>query len=254
MIVSNLITSFLQLIFKPKIWIPLLAMLIISLAVTQAMSIVLEQPMLDIILYPDMFPSENIMSIFLTQYPIQILSSIIMAFFMTVLGIVAFSSTARISQGAKLIPAINDSMKEIRKAIGIAIIFWGALLFTLFILTIIGVITGISELIGLILLLIFAIIILLILVKTVFVLAALNKNEIKEAFDKSWKFTQKRFWKTTLYLILVGLISLIFGGIIYSAGLLLAGNVLELIILAIGETFTSVYFIAAITNYFYSKQ
>ncbi len=254
MIVSNLVTSFLQLIFKPKIWIPLLAMLIISLAVTQAMSIVLEQPMLDIIIYPDMFPSENMLSIFLTQYPIQILVSIVMAFFMTVLGIVAFSITAKISQGAKLIPAINNSMKEIRKAIGIAIVFWGALLFTLFILTIIGVIMGISELVGLILLLIFAIIILLVIIKTIFVIPALNENEIKEAFNKSWKFTQKRFWKTTLYLILVGLISLIIGVIIYSASSLLTGNILELIILTIGETFTSVYFITAITNYFYSKQ
>jgi hypothetical protein len=254
MIVSNLVTSFLQLIFKPKIWVPLLAMLVISLAVTQAMSIILEQPMLDIILYPDMFPSENIMSVFLTQYPIQILSSLVMAFLMTVLGIVALSSTARMSQGEGLISAINNSMKEIQKAIGIAIIFWATLLFALLILTIIGAIAGISEIIGLILLFIYMIIILLILIKTVFVFPALNENEIKEAFKKSWIFTQKKFWKATLYLVLVGLISIIVGGIIYSAGLLFAGNILELVILAIGETFTSVYFIVSITNYFYSKQ
>ena len=254
MIVSNLITSFLQLIFKPKIWIPLLAMLIISLAVTQAMSIILQQPMLDIILYPDAFPSETIMSVFLTQYPLEILLSVVMAFCMTVLGMVAFSSTCRISQGTGLILAVNESMKEIRKAIGISIIFWGAFLFALLILTIIGVLTGINDIFGLVLLLLFMLVIALIIIKTIFVIPALNENEIKEAFSKSWKFTQKRFWKATLYLILVALISLIVGGAIYSLGLLLAGNILELLVLAIGETFASVYFIAAITNYFYSKQ
>ena len=254
MIISNLITSFLQLIFKPKVWIPLLAMLIISVAVTQAMGVVLERPLIDTMLYPDTFPSETIMSVFLTQYPLEILTAIVMAFLMTVLGVIAFNSTSRIAQGAKLIPAINDSMKEARKAVGLSIVFWGAFLFALLILTLIGVVTGISDIVGLILFALFVLIVFVIIVKTIFVLPALNENEIKEAFSKSWKFTQKRFWKTTLYLILVSLISLILGGAIYSGGLLLAGSIFELIILAIGETFTSVYFIVAITNYFYSKQ
>jgi len=254
MIISNLITSFLQLIFKPKVWIPLLAMLLISLAVTQAMSIILEAPMMDIILYPNTFPIENIASVFLTQYPIEILSSIVIAFLMTTLGIVAFNSTSRIAQGTKLIPAINESMKEIRKAIGMAIILWSAFLFALFVLTIITVIMGINELIGLILLLFFIIIILVVIIKTVFALPALNENEVKEAFSKSWKFTQKRFWKATLYLILTALIIIIVGSLIDYVVSLLTGNILELVIIAIGEIFTSLYFVVAITNYFYSKK
>ena len=254
MIFSNLITSFLQLIFKPKVWVPLLAMLIISLAMTQFMSVVLEGPMSDIILYPDTFPSENIMSVFLTQYPVEILVAIAAAFLMTVLGVIAFNSITRIVQGSGLISSINESMIESRKAFGIAIVFWGAFLFALFCLTIIGVITGISDIIGLILFILFAIIIFVVIVKTIFVLPALNDNEIKPAFIKSWKFTQKRFWKATLYIFLAGLVSLIIGSVIYSAGLFFAGSIIELIILAIGETFTSLYFIVAITNYFYSKQ
>ncbi len=254
MIVSNLVTSFLQLIFKLKVWIPLLGMMLISLAVTQAMSLILQAPLIDITLYPDLFPSETIMSVFLTQYPVEILSAILMAFLMTALGVIAFISTAKIAQGTKLIPAINESMMEIRKAIGVTIVFWGAFLFALLILTIIGVITGISDLIGLILFILFMIILFVIIVKTVFVIPALSENEVKEAFAKSWKFTEKRFWKATLYLILVAIVSLLAGNLIAYISSLIAGNVLELIILAIGEIFTSLYFIVAITNYFYSKQ
>jgi membrane-anchored glycerophosphoryl diester phosphodiesterase (GDPDase) len=88
----------------------------------------------------------------------------------------------------------------------------------------------------------------------IFAIPALVESEVKEAFGESWKFTQKRFWKTTAYLILTGLIIIIFGSLINFAGTLIAGTFIELIVLAIGEIFTSLYFIVAITNYFYSKQ
>lgn len=229
-------------------------MLIISTAITLLMSSILERPMIDIILYPDLFPSEAIMGVFLTEYPFEILLSIVMAFAMTTLGVVALSSTARIAQGEKLVKSINKSMKEIRKALGVAIVFWGALIFALFTLTMIGVVTGINDLIGFILFIIFLIIIFVILVKTVFVIPALSNKELKEAFKESWKFTQKRFWKALLFVLLSLLISAILGTIIYSIGLALSGTIVELVILAIGETITSLYFIVAITNYFYSKQ
>lgn len=254
MIFSNLITSFLQLIFKPKVWIPLIGMLIISTAMTLMMSVVLERPMIDIILYPETFPSESILGVFLTQYPFEILFSVILAFVMTTLGVVAFISTSKISQGEKLVKAINSSVMEIRKAFGIALVTWGAILFALFGFTIVGVITGINDFVGFILFIILLVIIFVVLVKTIFVIPALNKNEVKEAFKESWKFTQKRFWKALLFVLLSLIISILLGVIIYSAGLIVAGTIFELIVLTISETSTSLYFIVAITNYFYSKQ
>lgn len=254
MIFSNLITSFIQVIFKPKLWIPLLCTLVISTAITLATSTVLEGLMTDIILYPETFPSNAMLSVFLTQYPLEILFSILLMLLMVTLGTVAFISTAKIAKGEKLIKAINSSVIEIRKAFGTTIVLLGAILFALFVLAIISIFEGVNAFIALILLTIFLIIAFVVFVKLIFVLPALSENEVKEAFIESWKFTQKRFWKAILFVILSLIIAIGFGAIIYAISTLVTGSVIELVLVALSETFTSLYFIVAITNYFYSKQ
>jgi len=254
MILSNLFASLLQLIFKPKIWFPLIGMLIISTATTAAMSILLQGLILDVTIYSNILELQPVFSVFLTQYFLEIIFAIILAFLMTVLGVISFMSTSRIAQGEKLVKAINKSMNEYQKAFGIALIFWGTFIFVIFLGMILSIIAGFNELIAIALLTILLIVFTVVFVKVVFALPALNKNELKEAIKSSWKFTNNKFWNSIIYLLLIGVILVILGSIFYQIELLLEGNVIELIVLALFETFPSLFFISAITNYFYSKQ
>lgn len=254
MILSNLFASLMQLIFKPKIWIPLLGTLIISTAVTLGMSFLLQGLILDITLYSNITDAQPIFSVIITQYLFEIIIAIVLAFFMTVIGVISFMSTSRISQGEKLVKAINTSVNEYRKAVGIAIIFWGTFIFAFFLGIIISIISGIQELVAMVLMLFLIIIAIVVLIKTIFTIPALNKNEVREAFKLSWKFTQKKFWNTFFYLILLILIILVAGSIFYQIELIIMGTIIDLPLLALFETFPSLLTIISITNYFYSKQ
>ncbi|MGI6589608.1 MAG: glycerophosphoryl diester phosphodiesterase membrane domain-containing protein [Candidatus Iainarchaeum sp.] len=254
MIFSNLFASLMQLVFKPKIWIPLLGMLIISTATTLAMSFVLQGLILDVTIYSSVLEAQPVFSVLLTQYFFEILLVLVLTFFMSVLGVISFMSTSRIAQGESLVKAINKSMNEYQKALGIALVFWGVFILMIFLGTILSLVARVNEIIAIALVGILFVVLVVVLVKTVFTLPALNKNELRNAIKSSWTFTNNKFWKSTGYLLLVGIILIIFGSIFYQIELIIQGHVIELIVLALFETFPSLFFISAITNYFYSKQ
>ena len=70
-----------QLVFKPKIWIPLLGMLIISTATTLAMSFVLQGLILDVTIYSSVLEAQPVFSVLLTQYFFEILLVLVLTFF-----------------------------------------------------------------------------------------------------------------------------------------------------------------------------
>jgi hypothetical protein len=252
MVFSDLFVSIMQIVTKPYFLVPMLILLIVSGAATVVNSWALERPFTDFVLYYDSVPTDNLVGVMLANYPIELTVMFVMGAVLSVIGMMGMLAIVRLAKGEKIVEAINDSVKDWKKALAITIIFWAAFLIGGVVFSAITMIGDLNLLLGQILALIFFIIVFVIIIKSVFAIPALSDKEAKKAIQESWKFTNKRFWGTVLIIILALLIAFIGNFAITQLGILL-GGLLELPLAIIGEAFGTTYFIVAITNYFYQK-
>lgn len=250
---KELFSTILQVIFKPTILIPLITISLLSGGINIYAGWVLERPTIDFVLYYDSIPNDNMLGVMATNYPLELIALGVIGLVMTLIGIIAITSVARIAKGDGFSSAINDSIKEWKKALGLTIVGICAFIFFGFIFAIALATIAINALLSQILFIIIAIIFFVVIVKSIFVIPLITEFDLKKAFKESWKFTDKRFWSTLALIILSGLISFIGMVIISQIGIWIPADV-ELIFFIIGEAFLSAYFITAITNYYDSKQ
>jgi len=252
MVLKDIFVSFVEVISKPWILIPMILVMIISAALSIVSTWLLEKPFLDFILYFDTIPGDNLLGTLLFNYPLELAGLAIIGIIMSTIGVIGIMSIVRMVQKEGLVDAINESAKEWVKALAISIIFWIAFLIISAIYMVATLATNINAIFGGIVILIFFVILFVILVKVVFTFPAMMEKDAKKSIQESWKFTNKRFWGTIALVLIAAIISFIVATLLSMAGLTLGGY-FEIPLDIIGEAFGSTYFIAVITNYFYSK-
>ncbi|MFA5930696.1 MAG: glycerophosphoryl diester phosphodiesterase membrane domain-containing protein [archaeon] len=253
MLFSNLFTTLLQILTKPKFFIPMIIVILASGAVTLLSGWALERPVIDLVLYYDSIPQDNLLGVMLANYPLEIATILFFGLLMTFISLIGLFSIARLAKGEKLVDAVNDSVADWKKSAAVTIIF--SLAFVIFAgaFSVALMLSAISDIVSQIVSVILTIILFIVIIKVVFVIPALTEKEVKKAFQESWKFTDKRFWKTTLLVILTSVIAFVGILLITQLGIVL-GEVFEIPFSIIGEAFGTTYFIASITNYFYHKE
>jgi hypothetical protein len=252
MIFSNLFASLIQIIFKPKIVVPAIAVLLVSVALTAVNGWALERPFVDLVLYYDTIPQDNLIGLLLINYPMEIASILIIGFIMMVATIIGVLSIARMARKAGLVDAINDSVSEWKKSFAAAIVFYAYLIILLGLMSLASWLSEINALLSVIAVIVIAIIAFVSLVKVIFIVPALIDKEIKKAVQESWRFTNKGFWRGLVFTLLAAGIAWVLWMILFQIGIF-AGEAFEIPMNALGESVALAYFIAAITNYFYSK-
>lgn len=260
MILKSIEKSAKEIIFNPLILLPFLLIGIFGIFLDNFIGIILERPLIDLFFYGNTIVQENFGFILLTQYPIEIISLIIIGMIMVALSIVAWTILSRVSNEKDFLDAVNESVLDIRNAFVTSInlyIIGFVFLFIIFLITFIGALTNIlGELVyvfvnGIIIPLIFIIAFIFLAAKFVFIFATITETKGKEVFEKSVEFSNGKTLSISILLILTFIIALIILSIFnYLSTLLLD---FDIIILLIGETIAH-SFIALTFSYYYFLQ
>ncbi len=260
MIVYSLKKTLEKMIFNPLVFLPGIALTIFGIFLSELFFTIIDKPLTDFILNYEVLVESNILFIILTQYPIELLLTLGLGLIsMTVLVIMIFS-IARFAKKESIMDAINTSISEWKKALtlgfyGIVVLFVGTVL-----MFIIGYLFEIIEAIitplqGILSLIVFPIILFggmaLILTKTIFVLPAIIDTNLKKAIQESWTFTNKKFWKALLLIIILLIASLIIG-LIGEMITAMVGADFEMILLYASDIIASTLFVLAISYYYYA--
>lgn len=249
-----------KIVFNPLTLLPFTALTIFGILFSEIIFSLNDKLITDFILNYEMLEGSNILFIVLTQYPIELFLTIIITLMSFVILIITILSITRIAKKENIIDAIDNSIRDWKKATFLA--FYSALVFFLYliILIIIGFIFQLVE--GLLPLLqnsltliLFPIIMvggmILILTKTIFVIPAIIEMNLKRAIQESWSFTNDKFWSVFILIIILMIISAIIGFMSVILVQILGSN-FELIINYAADIIASTFFILAIAYYYYS--
>ena len=248
-------------IFKPTILLPMLVLGVFVLLSELLSNWVLERPIAEIFLYPNSFSATNLLQVMLMRYPLELTTMLISGVIMIFVSVVVFISITKFASGKSVIEAINESVIEAKKSIGLTIfvIVAGFLaIIALFAITwifeqlllIFGA-TVIGDFVGLILYpLVALILVILFLTKLSFILPALVANDVRHAVAKSWEFTNTNFWKSFVFIIINLIIVYIILQIFSFIGL--AIGEFDFISSIIGTAIAVTFFILAISYYYFN--
>ena len=250
-----------NIIFKPTILLPMIVMGVFVLLAELLSNWVLQRPIADMFLYPNAFSATNLLQMMLTRYPLELTTMLISGVIMIFVSVVVFISITKFASGKSVIEAINESVIEAKKSIGLTIfvIVAGFLaIIALFVITWIFeqllLILGASllgDFVGLILYpLIALILIILFLTKLSFILPALVADDVRHAVQKSWEFTNTNFWQSFVFIIINLIIVYIILQIFSFIGLAIGD--FDFISSIIGTAIAITFFILAISYYYFS--
>ncbi len=246
-------------IFKPVIFLPMIVVALVVYLLSNLTTWVLERPITDFVLYSEAFAGTDILSVFLTNYPLETIAMLLCGIFVLLLSIIALLSMARVANGKKFVQAINESVLEWKKSLGLTI-FVLVVSFLLFILwyvvaTIFGIVSdfvavvAVTDFLLLILLPIIIFVVgLILLVRLAFVLPAFVDNNVKKAFQKSWDFSQKKFISNLVLIIVVLIITYILWNWISYIGVLVD---IEIIFDLLGDVIATTFFGLAVSYYYF---
>lgn len=248
-----------KIIFNPLTLLPLTALTIFGIFISDIIFSINDRLISDLILNYEIFEESNFLFILITQYPIEIILSLIIALIGFTLVLIAVFSIIR-STKESVIDAIDESIKDWKKAIALA--FYVGLVFFLWTIGMFLTInilqfieSTITPLKGILMLFVFPIILYgslaLILTKTIFVIVTILEMNLKKAIQESWSFTNKKFWNVFFFIIVLMIITAIIGfiGTIVTQ---IIGAEFEIIINYALEIISSTFFILAIAYYYYA--
>ena len=250
-----------NIIFKPTILLPMIVMGVFVLLAELLSNWVLQRPIADMFLYPNAFSATNLLQMMLTRYSLELTTMLISGVIMIFVSVVVFISITKFASGKSVIEAINESVIEAKKSIGLTIfvIVAGFLaIIALFAITwifeqlllILGT-SLIGDFVGLILYPIVALIlIILFLTKLSFILPALVADDVRHAVQKSWEFTNTNFWQSFVFIIINLIIVYIILQIFSFIGLAIGD--FDFISSIIGTAIAITFFILAISYYYFS--
>lgn len=249
-----------KIVFNPLTLLPLTALTIFGIFISDFIFGINDRLITDIILNYEVFEESNILFILITQYPIELILTLLTGLVGLTLVLIAVFSIIRTAKKESIIDAIDNSIKDWKKAItlafytGITLFLWTIGMFIL--INLFQLIESlITPLKGILILFIFPIILFgsmaLILTKTIFVLPAIIDMNLKKAIQESWNFTNKKFWNAFLFIIILMIISAALGflGVIITQ---IVGADFELVINYGIEIVSSTFFILAIAYYYYA--
>ncbi len=231
----------------------MLIVILASTVSTEILTTFLQRPVVDLILHSEEIPINNIVGWLLFNYPLEVIGMAVLGTVLMIISVIAFLSISRIVQKNGFFESINASVLDLKKAAGLTLLFWLVFIILsgiVWVITFAGTILPILETI---LIIIFGAIIFVILVKLIFTIPVLIKKDLRKSLQESWKFTEKKFWKSVFFVIIALIISGVIALIIMQIGITL-GESFELIFSAISEIISTTYFFAAITAFYYSKQ
>jgi|GEM_PF-3019121 len=256
-LMTNLV-SLAETIFKPQVLLPTIGVIIISAVLMALAGGILEKPVMDLVLYFDQIPQDNILGIILFNYPIEFFALVILSLFMSVVSLIGMISVSRMGKGEGLVDSINLTISEWRKALGTVIIIWVIAILFFIIGALITSLGSINEILMILLFVALSIIAVSLVIKTIFVIPALTEEkETKKAIALGFDFTNKigiiKFFSLIVFLITSIIIASFGWALIYQVGIIL-GGVFEIPSMILGEAFGTSFFVLAVTNYFYAKK
>lgn len=253
MLGSSIFSALMQIVFKPQIIFPIIVLILASAAASEVGGFMLDKPLNDLLIYSGSAQPSSPIGLFLLNYPLELLELFVLGSVMFAIGIIAFMSVSRMANEEGFFESINKSVLEGSKTIGLVILLWAIFVVAAGAFTLASAISSLESTIGLVVSIIFAIIIFIAFVKLIFVFPALIKNDLKSALQASWKFTDKKFWGSLALIIIAGFIAFVIGLILTQIGIMI-GDIWDPILSSLGDVIGISFFIAAVTNYFYSKQ
>jgi membrane-anchored glycerophosphoryl diester phosphodiesterase (GDPDase) len=262
MILGGLTESAKTIAFKPYVLIPMLIVVIVQYLMTEATTGLISGYVSDLILYGEALSQIDPVLFILGNYPLEIILLIISGIIMLFVTIIAFVSISKISNDTGFISAINSSVMEWKRNLGLVIfgllvtvLFFAIFFGILYVLDFIDTITG--GVFGALIYFIIVVALIVVLatiftVKLAFTLPAFAQGEkVRDAIQRSWEMTNDSFWNALIFVLILVIITVA----IYLLFLFLSINILELeiILLSLGEIISMTFFILGISHYYYKR-
>jgi len=249
MIFSSIGRALKDTVTRPYLLLPFAVVTIISALVWNLILGVYDKAMSDILLYSTQLTEMNLFAVVAANYLPDLLMVVGAGLLMIFLGLIAALSLARVVEGEKFVKAINDSMNNWGRALALtAVAFLFIVIFAAAMICI-DALSNLSAELAWVLLAILGIIMFIAWIKLGFAIPAAVKSKPKEALANSWEFTNDKFWKTFVFVIIAiivtGIISLIFQGIT-----ILTDPDYEWWLMEIAGMISSTFFILAMAHYY----
>jgi hypothetical protein len=154
--------------------------------------------------------------------------------------------------------AINESIADWRKALGITVIFFVVAALFAIALNLMILISTIVDWLGIVLFIGVLLVALILIIKSVFILPALTEEETtKKAIVLGLEFTNRigiiKFGVLLIFLAIAAIIAITGTVLITQVGIIL-GDMFYTPAIILAESFATTFFVCAITNYFYSNE
>jgi len=262
MILGGFIESAKTIALKPQVLLPMLIVTIFGYLLNEATIGLLQGYITDLVLYGEVVSQINPVIYILGNYPIELLLLIISGIIMLFITAIAFVSISKITNNTGFIKAINSSVMEWKRTLGLTIfgiitifLFFIAFFGILYVFDFIDTLTGgiFSSLIYFIL--VIAIIVILgaiFTVKLAFTIPAFAQGEkVRDAIQSSWEMTNESFWNALIFVFILTIITVL----IFLAFLFLSINILEaeMILVSIGSILSMTVFGVGISQYYYQR-
>ncbi len=262
MIFNSLKNSALKIIFSPWTLLIFATVSLFGLLMGNIVGWAVEKPVIDLILYYDALAQSNFLFILLTQYPLELFTIIVSGIVGLVISATGLLSLARIAKGESIVDAINESVLNWKKSLGLAVFFVAAIIVLVGIFFVLSAITGLLSGVipdssylfdGIIFPLVFFIILLFAMVKLGFVIPAFVENDLRKAVQKSWEFTNKRFLGA--FLLMIILIVIIFAFEIVGQNIsLMIDPQYELVVTSVADIISTTFIGLALAYYYFAKK
>ena len=199
---------------KPQVLLPMLVIALAGILLENLTSWTIEGILADIILYSESLAEIDFFGYIISHYPLEIITMLVTGFVILVITLIAAVSIARMANGKGFVEAVNSSVLEWKRTIGLAVFslivlgllgfFWYIILgFFALIDTLTGGVLG-GIIYFLIIPLILIILVAILMTKLVFVLPAFADGEkVRDAIQKSWDFSNKSMLKSFVFIIIV---------------------------------------------------
>lgn len=259
MFLASLEKSLKAIVLKPAIMFPMLIATLVSIFSMNLTSFVLEKPLSEMLFHLDVIMTSDLIAILISRYWIELIIMIVSGFIVFFVSIVAFISLSKFTKKENVVESINFAVSNVKKAISLTFFIFITsvslfIIFQLFLFIIDIFYLILPEEINFFIALfvipvIMGVIIVIFITKLGFTLPALIDNNIRNAIKKSWEFTDKKFWISFVYIIVILLIAIIILSAFTNIGIIFE---LSLLFSSIGEIISMTFIGLAISYYYFN--
>lgn len=261
MIFNSIQNSIKTIILNPFILLPALILSIFSVFLDNIIGLVLQRPLADLFLFGAELLNENIAFVILTQYYPEVFALILLGLITLFLSTIAWATISRVVNSKTLTIALNESVMEWKKALGlsaslyiIGFVFFVLLILITIILTSITPFFGneIATLLNLTIIpLILSAVLFFFLVKILFVFATITQEKGKKIIQKSVAFSNKKMFSTFAIILISFIIYYLITSVFWYGGLIFQD--FEILFFIAGQTLAFSFFALTISSFYFLK-